>query len=490
VACAPGSRLPLRTLQVFALGALAAGIVVAGHGLINAFPYGLTDDDAWFYSRIAYELGTTGRPTFDGIHPTSGFHLLWGGLLGLSSAAVGLFSLNPEVHLYAHEAVYVFIALLVAGSFARRRSDRFSLFALTIVSTMLMETLLVGALLLAFLRLSNDDDTRPARRRLALVALALVPLARIDAAVIPLALAAILLAARRQREAVWIVAAVALGTIVQVALMLAIFGHPFSVSSMIKTTIALPAVGTLVANVRGPESLSPGFVLRALIFLILAVAVFARPVRHHARHLRHLGIAVGVCLFTLVHLVAHRIPFWCYLPAYMVLFYLASQEDRRDLLRRWTVLAIPALLAVFLVDKLLDVQRHRPVVRGARDFVTKLAEVVPPDGRIYQVDGAGFVGFFSGRHVINGDGLVNTYEYADRARRGALGGYLDEEGICFVVDNVDRGGSDIIVNFGGLVIRQADVDEVLRTRTYGQHPTTDFVLYRRRSATCAPAPRS
>lgn len=489
----PDRSRPHRAIRALALGALAVALVAAGHRLINAFPYGLTDDDAWFYARIAYELGTTGQPSFDGIHPTSGFHLLWGGFLGLTSAVVGIFSVDPEVHLYAHEFVYIFIALFVAATFAARPSDRFSLFALTILSTMLMETLIVGVLLLVFLRLWDEDGAMRAHSRLALAVLALVPLARIDAAVIPLTIAAILLVVRRQKEALAIAAAVALGTLAQIALMLAVFGEPFSVSSLIKTSNALPTLGTLVANVRGPGSLSPGFLLRALVFVILAVAVLARLVRDNATVAgatpAAVGLAAGVSLFTLVHLVAHRIPFWCYLPAYLVLFYLATRGDRRDLPGRLTSLAIAALLALFLADKLLDVQRHRSVVQGARGFVAALAGVVPPGERIYQVDGSGFVGFFSGRHVINGDGLVNTYEYAERARRGALGGYLDEQDICFVVDNINRGGADVIVDFGGLVIRQADVEEVLRT-TSGQHPTADFVLYRRRSESCALDPRT
>jgi hypothetical protein len=103
---------------------------------------------------------------------------------------------------------------------------------------------------------------------------------------------------------------------------------------------------------------------------------------------------------------------------------------------------------------------------------------VPAEDHVYQFDGAGFVGF----HIIDGDGL-NTREYAKRAAQRTLTGYLDEEGICFVIDNVKRGLSDVIVDYGGLRVRRSELDEVFRARTFGQHPTTDFV-YRRRTESC------
>jgi hypothetical protein len=471
--------------MLLALGGLAVGLALVSHPLINAFPYGLTDDDAWFYTRIAYELGTTGRPTFDGIHLTSGFHLLWGGLLGLTSAAVGVVSTAPLIHLYAHETVYLFLALLIARVFAVRVIDQIVLFGLTIVSTMLMETLLVGTLLLVFLRLSADGHPSPSRARLALIALALLPLARIDAVVVPLTLAATLLMAGRRREAIRVGAATAVGTIVQMAIMLIIFGHVFSVSSQIKATSVLPGTVTFVGNLLGPESLSVGFLLRALIFFLLAAAVFIWPRKAFVGRTQALGIAAGVCVFTLGHLAAHRIPFWYYLPAYLVLYYLVTQQNGDNAVRRLTPVVMMSLIVVFLTHKLIDFNRHRSVVDGARDFVGRLAAAVPSNARIYQVDGTGFVGFFSGRTVVDGDGLVNTIEYTTRARRGGLAGYLDEEGICFVIDNVNRGASDVIVNYGGLMVRRGDIKEVLRTKTYGQHPTTDFVLYRRRTEGCS-----
>jgi hypothetical protein len=43
---------------------------------------------------------------------------------------------------------------------------------------------------------------------------------------------------------------------------------------------------------------------------------------------------------------------------------------------------------------------------------------VAKDALIYQVDGSGYIGFMSQRHIVNGDGLVNTHDYAKKLLSG------------------------------------------------------------------------
>ncbi len=62
--------------------------------------------------------------------------------------------------------------------------------------------------------------------------------------------------------------------------------------------------------------------------------------------------------------------------------------------------------------------------------------------------------------------------------------YLDEENVCFIIDNISHAASDVVINYGGLIVRKTQLKEVLRTRTAGQHPATDFKLYRRLTPAC------
>lgn len=56
-------------------------------------------DDAFYYLVLAKNFATSGRWTFDGVEPASGFHLLWGYLLA------GLFWLRPSITL--HEVYFL-----------------------------------------------------------------------------------------------------------------------------------------------------------------------------------------------------------------------------------------------------------------------------------------------------------------------------------------------------------------------------------------------
>ena len=72
--------------------------IVIGVACYFALPYlaglraGLLEDDSYFYAQIAFNWPRYGTFTFDGLDPTSGFHLLWGTLLSALSALLLLFS--------------------------------------------------------------------------------------------------------------------------------------------------------------------------------------------------------------------------------------------------------------------------------------------------------------------------------------------------------------------------------------------------------------
>jgi hypothetical protein len=62
---------------------------------------------------------------------------------------------------------------------------------------------------------------------------------------------------------------------------------------------------------------------------------------------------------------------------------------------------------------------------SAYEFARKLKQVTKETDRIFQVDYSGLVSYFSSRRVINGDGLINSYDYFKTVRSGELKNYLD-----------------------------------------------------------------
>ena len=68
-------------------------------------------------------------------------------------------------------------------------------------------------------------------------------------------------------------------------------------------------------------------------------------------------------------------------------------------------------------------------------FLEEVRKSVPEDNLIFQVDGSGYVGFFSERKVINGDGMVNNYEFLDFKKSRTIRSYLKENHIGYIITN-------------------------------------------------------
>jgi hypothetical protein len=60
-------------------------------------------------------------------------------------------------------------------------------------------------------------------------------------------------------------------------------------------------------------------------------------------------------------------------------------------------------------------------------------ERLPDAARVFQVDNAGIVAYFAERAVINGDGLINGWDYQRELRAGRLPEYLAALGVEYLV---------------------------------------------------------
>lgn len=456
---------------------------------IHGFPFGLTYDDAYFYAQIAHNLGHRGLSSFDGINTTSGYHLAWGALLGGLAALIDLFTASKNVHLYLYQVFFAGLAVAGSWRFARSGVERFAFLVLVVMGTLLMETLLLSLLLLAFGELATGTAAER-RAGLGRTLVFLVPLVRIDAAVILLVYVAFLAWEGERRESVKLALALGAGVTAQLGTMYLLFGEPWSVSSLIKVSHG-SFLGGLAASVTGPEpGIALGYVVRFTLFLGLMGAVVATwlTVPDLRERRRWIYLALGAAAFASGHIATHLMPFWCYLPAYLLALRAITSSGPPPRWKRLVLYAVAVLGVAFLAHKVRIHYKNLEVIAGARDFVARLRDHVPSDGRIYQIDGSGFTGYFSRRTVVNGDGLVNSYEYARRLQAGQLAGYLDEQEICFIITNRQR-DDDRIVDFGGLVVTSGDVEEVFRTRTWGRFPTTDFRLHRLRLERCRSEPQ-
>jgi len=129
-----------------------------------------------------------------------------------------------------------------------------------------------------------------------------------------------------------------------------------------------------------------------------------------------------------------------------------------------------------VVDKAVPIHDIAPEIQWSRQFVQEVKREVPPGEPVYQIDASGWVGWFSERNVVDGDGLVNDHAYVRRLLGGKLAGYLREERIHYIVQNVyPRDG--LLIDQGGLIVPMDSV-ETLIPPPDGFPSLTAFGLYR------------
>lgn len=66
-------------------------------------------------------------------------------------------------------------------------------------------------------------------------------------------------------------------------------------------------------------------------------------------------------------------------------------------------------------------------------FARELKRIIPDESKVFQVDYSGIISFFSGKKIINGDGLINSFEYYQQVKAGKLHDYIKRINPQFLV---------------------------------------------------------
>jgi hypothetical protein len=128
--------------------------------------------------------------------------------------------------------------------------------------------------------------------------------------------------------------------------------------------------------------------------------------------------------------------------------------------------------------------QYGPDQANSLAFVESIARHVPEGAPIYQVDASGYTGFLGGRTIVNGDGLVNSAEYARRVLEERLRGYIEESGICYVITNREAVPGRRLIDYRGLEVEPDDAVLLTRVPAGGTNPWVRFALYRLKRPGC------
>lgn len=428
-------------------------------------------DDAFYYFKIAQNIAAGGGSTFDGIHPTNGYHPLWMGLL------VPIFQIVPEqpelavkFGLIEQASLDVVTGLLVYFLAQAILSDRrwavlasalYFLNPNTILYQMngletAVNTLLVVTVLYLFARLQAPlPDTRPPHTRFS-VACGLLLLARTDNII----LCAVLfssLAWQGWKQHASLRRTLGKGLIVSGIITpwlvwnYARFHQLVQVSGLArpwvnwqKTGAAGIALGLEFFGydiaVRWSQLsclLAGYFVLWGIGWLMLERADTKPKVQE--RGLNALGLAwLGLVLTLGFHSCVRLYPRPWYSAPFLVLNALSIAWAGRRIselprARRGVAVAIVMIFAAYIVSGMQSVRVGFYPWQGEMLQTARwIGAHTAPSARVGSFN-AGILGYFSNRAVVNLDGVINNSAF-DALRRRRLGDYLTANSIEYVAD--------------------------------------------------------
>jgi hypothetical protein len=427
-------------------------------------------DDAFYYFQVARNWTAGAGPTFDGIHPTNGFHPLWMLLLLPIYAGLGA---DPEIAL---RAVYTLI-VLVGGATAWVAYRAFSWHvgrAAAAVTLLLLASppflnplvngLETGLLLLVsflFLDLAARRDllrtgVGAAADALLGALLGLLFLARLDSAFLVLAaFVAVVVrwagegATRRPLGALMLkllrTGAVAASYAVPYVLWnVTQFGHTMPISGALKS--AFPEWSFSWAHLMEYHGRYGLGQIAAMSAVLVAFAVWRRRARREDGGPPRISAAFLVLVAgsaihfanTLAYMVwgVHWWHFAGYAPAALT----AIAIGLALIAQRWPrVVVATAILFLMFVAAAHVADLRRRGVQHERWLEAALwsRANLPPDAAVGMTD-CGLFGYFSGRRTVNLDGVINGYRYQEALRDHRLTEFLDLAGVTHVATHAAR----------------------------------------------------
>jgi hypothetical protein len=419
---------------------------------------GFLEDDALFYAVISRNMAHGFGSTFDRVSPTNGYHPLWmlmlSGYLWLLKPFVDTLHGDPEVTLkllMIFQAALYLISLWLCVDIINKlvpKNSRVALavfvvaYAFALKQAFLMETGLSLLLMLSIIKMILGST--PHRDIKLSLLFGFWILARLDQA-IPVALLGVYVARSQAsdfrgflRTLVKLGAVPILFLAAYLASNYLLFGELYTTSSLLKSRPLPGSPGAVLSA--GWRSLTVHFDPRnprvPIMFLSIAATIPVIPLlgrRHRSSAFDALVVSFAGQLVALLTagLFQREVRSWYFvLPA--ILSYMIWMMPLNALLTRFTPRVSRVLKGVTLAAAILLLAGYAyitttyAVTEGYQwDFFRKVAAETPEDAVIYGIDVTGKASAVSNRRIINGDGLVNSFDYIEHARSGTLDEYFE-----------------------------------------------------------------
>jgi len=425
---------------------------------MTAFPGGVLEDDSYFYAQIAYNIGTTGVSTFDLMNVTSGYHFLWCWVLSGVTWMLKYVTTDKMVHLFMYIYIYVlFLLFIVKNNFSSTWQRVFALILLS-VPPFLMESAMMSFMLIVLVM--NRNNNRIIAHSIAF----LLPFVRIDAFIIIILL--YYFNRKDSKEWKYVLLSAGIGAVLQIVVMRVFYGEYMSISGFLKTE-NLSIVDNLWNNI-----------LHNIKFILLLTGLLLTSYLGKKRpgelHVQRLMVASVLYLIIMLFLNQGVRGWYFFLPIVTIIMNLFYQMDESAKLK-YSIITVICLFVIY--ERIENFYTYASDIQYNREFVEKIREYVPYGEAVFQIDGSGFIGYHSLRKIVNGDGLVNSYDYARMKSSKMLNTYLERNNINYLITNTPLVNENV-VNYAGLIVNLADVKINVERKKPINHYYSHFTLWK------------
>lgn len=427
---------------------IGLGIILILSGLFLPIDYLLRFflDDAYFYMKTALNFSRGVGSTFDGMNSTNGYHPLWFLLLSAWYFVIELFGkASPETLLRATFILIVCIntvSLLLVSDIMREftgkeQKNTIVIFLALIITMPLFlvigleqQLLILLFLLYLYYEISGKNNSIFIKPLL----LSMIILTRTDM-IIYLLPAILFYEYKISPEAKRLTRTIRLSVFplltyggYQLSNYL-IFGEFTTVSSKIEFIPGIPLI-----QYHLPMPLSDPIRFGLLLIFLTGLTGYLLRGRKRLHENSRIQIA---CLFDALFFFSI---------VYMLIHYSFNKNGMREWYYSMPVLIALISFVLYMPVKIRPVVSSviaggillfffvlfRPYYYNTSDAYLYAMEVkrnTTADDRIYMYDYSGLIGFFSERSVINGDGLINSFEFLRIKESGRLSEYLNTVGV-------------------------------------------------------------
>lgn len=419
------------------------------------FLLNFADDDSFFYIKTAYNFSTGFGSTFDRVDMTNGYHPLWFLLLSLYFFALNfILNFTPELY-YRYTVILIlfinlftiYILYLFFRNTGKRDSARQILLFVPLFLTFVtirdfgMETHLL-CLIIALYLLAKSGEVSSGNNNFVYkgILLALIFLTRIDYlfTVIPVLIITDLIVTSPQYRKKYLYVSL-LSLLIVTSLYFSsnwiFFNEILPVTAKVKSTFPETLLFHNIGKLLEPGAFTNQFVKTIYtlgVIVLFLMLTFKKKFKNTFTKTDY--FMFGVCCACFVYLLLnilinkHALKEW----------YVAFPAFASSLLLVRIILLFPKVyifsLSLFIsmfIFMFYVTRIENPKWNSAYYYSKEINKNTSYDDRIFMIDLSGIIGFFSERKIINGDGLINSYEYQEYLSSNNLTKYFTDRKIDY-----------------------------------------------------------